>query len=260
MAKETKNTARLTPYICTPERAIKDGLNILVYGKEGVGKTHLIGTAQDSPYMQNVLVLNIDRGTKTIAHRKDINAIDIEDFAHVEEVFWAIANKSKEFKGIRTVAIDSATALQKVNTEEMSAGKDVTLQQWGKSTSQMQRIFRLFKEQSINLIVTAWPKQVFVDENDTDPETMPFVTTKLGQVLMGQMDMVWYMYTKESKKLDKHGIPKLNRYLLTVAAHNIRAKTRGTNFARELGSIVKNPNLADIYELFVKSEGIKNNG
>ena len=65
---------------------------------------------------------------------------------------------------------------------------------------------------------------------------------------MGYMDFVWFLYA------DKDG----KRKLLTQPKGPYRAKTRGKVFAEAIGPVVENPDLADLYELYLNS-GPKNN-
>ena len=75
-------------------------MNILIYGEAGAGKTHLAGTAQDVPEMQNVHFFNVDGGLMTLASRGDISATDIRRLDDLEREFFKIANGDDEYKGI----------------------------------------------------------------------------------------------------------------------------------------------------------------
>jgi hypothetical protein len=61
-------------------------LKMIVYGKPGIGKTELCATAVDLPAMNDVLLLNADRGDMTIyespriQHAELVNSVDVFDF------------------------------------------------------------------------------------------------------------------------------------------------------------------------------------
>lgn len=230
------------------------GLNILIYGYEGVGKTALAATAQDVPQMRDILFLNIEGGLKTIADRGDIAALDIRSSKDVENVFWALQSGSDGFGRFKTVVIDSITELQTIDLEERAkARKDgkVTLDMYGDSTAYLKKMFRWYRDLPHNVILTALPKRLFSENTETSEpiEVMPSLTDKLAVSVMGYMDCVWYMYIRELKGGD------IQRNILTQKRGPYRAKTRGINFAERLGGNIENPNMKNIYDIFI---GVKN--
>lgn len=243
--------------------AVADRMNILIYGNPGAGKTHFIGTAQDHPDLSPVLVLNIEGGLITLASRNDIDAEDIHSIAELEEIFWKIANKDPEYKKYKTIAIDSVTELQSlcllelVNSNIKKKGlqktrtqDDVYLEDYGKSTNMLKRIFRMFRDCPINVIMTALPKTEQAPNGVGTSIVMPSLTSKLGESLMGYVDFVWYAFKEDDK--EQGTIHKI----LTQDHAGYRAKTRGVKFAPALGLVYDNPNFPDLYELFLKSEGV----
>ena len=245
-------------------------MNIIIYGAQGVGKTVLGGSAQDHPDLAPVLFVNIEGGLKSIAARGDIDAEDVGSTAELEELFWKLANKDPEYAKYRTVVIDSVTELQTLNLEEIVAkavasktGKnanrttadEVWMDDYGKSTVQLKRLLRWFKDLPINVIITALPKKVYPkgkkDEDKEPSEILPSLTSKLGDSLMGYVDYVWYMFSEEREN------DEVIRYILTRDKGVYRAKTRGMNFSEAMGPVVTNPNMKDLYDLFLKSEGTK---
>jgi len=63
----------------------EDWLNILIYGPSGVGKTYLIGTAQDDPETASVILLDAESGKATIRFKKGIKRVKVYKFSTVEE-------------------------------------------------------------------------------------------------------------------------------------------------------------------------------
>lgn len=244
----------------------RGGMNILVYGPQGAGKTFFAGTAQDHKAMKDVLVLSIEGGLMTLASRGDIIAETIKSTAQLEEMFWKLTEIEKypEYANIKTVVIDSITELQTVNLEGIvreSLGKrkdktqdDVYQEDYGKSTTQLKRLLRYFRDLPLNVIYTALPKTVFSKSGEVVVSVEPMLTTKLSQSVMGYVDFVWYLYQQEV--FDAEGkFERIDRYMLTRDSGVYRAKTRGVKFSEALGGKVRNPNLPGLYDLFIKSEG-----
>lgn len=259
-------------------------LNVMLYGPPGVGKTWLASTAQNHEKMRDVYFLNVEGGLATIAGRGDIKAINIvgiekfkptpekpdlaEHESTLEDEFWKLAARRGDYASINTVVIDSGTEIQTLNLEILSKEAmkknksreqdELWIDDYGKSTAQLKRIFRWFRDLPMNVIVTALPQSVYPKgdkKNKTvEPvEVRPQFTDKLGTSVMGYMDMVWYMYK------DNEG-----RHLLTQEHGVFKAKTRGMKFSKELGltvdlrdELVDNSegyDFAEIFDLFLSVE------
>lgn len=244
-----------------------NNLKILLYGDVGSGKTTLAATAQDSPEMRNVVIMNIEGGLISIAHRTDIKQIPIKSVDEIEVEFWALRNKADKYKDVRTVVIDSGTELQTLNLEQISmeavaaqrksrSGReriadDLWQEDYGRSTSTLKRVFRWYKDLPYHVVITALAKHVYpkvssnVNLEDVDPiAVMPTFTAKLGAAVMGYVDMVWYCYYDTDD----------NKFKMLTRPHGpYRAKTRGRFFAERIGPIVVEPHLGELFELLKQS-------
>lgn len=266
--------------------------NVLIYGPPGIGKTWFASTAQDHPAMADTMFQNVEGGMITIASRGDImaqNIVAIKKFkptvnmpklrdneSTLEDEFWRLANKDPGYENIRTTVLDSGSEIQTLNLELLVAESlsnhnyktknkdrdqdDIYIEDYGKSTNMLRRLFRWYRDLPINVIVTALPQFVYprgVDgkmKQGAEPVAVkPQFTQKLADSVMGYMDFVWYMYEDGGE-----------RYLLTRDQGVYKAKTRGIKFAEAIGSVVKvnNPNipdhdghtLASLYNLYLKTE------
>ncbi len=265
-ALEESNGDELEMYRVVPEQP---HIKALIYSEPGAGKTTLAATAQDHPAMAPVLYANIEGGLISVAHRRDLHAVDIRSTAHLYELYRRIKNKEGDFAGVRTVVIDNITELQTMNldeivTREVEAGKnsnresidDIWQEDYGTSTVQLSRIIRWFKGLDANLILTAHAKFVYPPTSnsrqrgaaaDAEPlAVLPMLTQKLMKSVMGMVDFCWYLqYDPESKK----------RLMLTRPDGIFQAKTRGPRFAKAIGAVVTNPDMPTLYNTLVKAEG-----
>lgn len=61
-------------------------LRIIIYGPSGVGKTYLIGTAQDDPDTNSVFLIDAESGKATIKFKKGIRRSPVNNFSKVEGI------------------------------------------------------------------------------------------------------------------------------------------------------------------------------
>lgn len=257
------NKYRITPDI------FADKMNILVYGDAGAGKTHLAGTAQDHTNMKDVLLYNIDGGTLTLAERGDIDAIDIRYPDQLEQELWKLMNKSTnpDYANYKTVVLDNITELQLLGLEGIVAKEqiervkrdknytidDVWQEDYGKSTKQLQRLLRGFRDLPMHVIYVAHRKDKIRKGTTIIEESKPSLTDKLLTSVMGYMDFVWYLYTADVPVSNGQQTWNVTeRFLLTQPMNNFKVKTRGSTFANTIGSVVQNPNLATLMDTFLR--------
>lgn len=257
-------------YIVKPEIFTKK-MNLLIYGDPGAGKTHLAGTAMDHPGMSDVHVFNIDGGLLTLAERGDIRASDVTSLEQLEQEMFKIAQGHDDYKGVKTIVIDNITELQTLNLEEIvrqelrgsRKNKGATIddfyqEDYGKSTKQVARILRGFRDLPVNKIYVAHRKDKIRKNGSTVEAILPSLTEKLGTAIAGYMDFVWYLYqaTENEAQADGSLVPSLHRYLLTQPHDVYFAKTRGSVFAQALGPVVRDPNMAQIFDVFLKASNL----
>lgn len=252
-------------YLITPQSFV-DRLNVLIYGDPGSGKTYLAGTCQDSPQMADVHFFNIDGGMLTLAQRGDISATDVRSVDDLEREMHRIASGDEKYKDVRTVVIDNVTelqtlALEGITTAEYSSRKkkdrtytidQVYLEDYGLAGKQIARVLRGFRDLPVNVIYIAHRKDRMRPGTNVLDESKPNLTEKLGMSVMGMMDYCWYLYTADEQIQEGDSFrTETHRYLLTQPMNSFAAKTRGSRFAEALGPVVRDPNMAEIMQVYM---------
>lgn len=235
-------------------------LNLLVYGPPGVGKTTFAASAAKHPELSPVLFLNIEGGLLSTVGTEGVIATDVDSIEDLEKIFWELKQSIDRGEPIaRTVVIDSGTEAQTISLEEAAVKAmkkrpredrdDREIADYGRSTGQMSRIFRWFRDLPMHTIITALPYETTTPKTTTVIECAPSFTLKLRKSVMGYVDFVWYLGFSSSGE----------RVLLTRPKGVYVAKTRGHEFSQKLGEQVKGDalDLAHIFDLLKSTEKTK---
>lgn len=205
-------------------------LNMMIYSEPGVGKTHLIGTAQDHKLTSPVLVFDIDGGVTTLRNRPEIDVIQVRSLKQLitgyRNLFNAVPSDGKKFP-YGTIAIDTFSELQSLDLsmimKEFAKINDKIdpdipdMRGYGKSGAHMREIIRAFRDLPCNLIISCH------SETDRD-NNMKLInkiklTGKLKVDIPGFLDIVGF-YRAETNG------DELTRYLQFQGTETVVAKDR----------------------------------
>lgn len=252
-----------------PVRATRSNMNILIYGKPGVGKTFLASTADHVPEMRPVLYLNIEGGDMTLRHSApEIRKIPDEGsltWPQFEQVYDVLARQC--YNGVqpgeyqpRTVIIDTGTELQKMNmnfimgllveAEPDKYDADVPdIRRWGKNGEQMRKWIRRYRDLPLNVVMCAH------EVADKDQMTglisyKPQFSGKLANEVAGFFDIVTYLYVKSEEREGK-SVPV--RKLLTGSIEGYVAKDR----SGALPLVIEDPTMKQIHDHIQKGIAAK---
>jgi hypothetical protein len=259
---ESPKTFAGIPY--APVRATRSNINLLIYGKPGVGKTFLSATADRVPAMRPVLYLNIEGGDMTLRHAApEIRKIPEEGsltWGQLEIIYDTLSRQCYngpepgEFVP-RTVILDTLTECQKMNMSQIMAelimsqpekGWDPDIpqiKQWGKNIEQIRKWVRKYRDLPLNVIMTCH-EQTDKDQMTGAISYKPQLSGKLSNEVAGFFDVVTYLYVKTEE-----GKPV--RKMLTGSLEGYVAKDRSGN----LPPVMINPNMGEIYDYITKGIG-----
>jgi hypothetical protein len=205
-------------------------VNMLIYGKSGVGKTVLAASADAVPSMRSVLIIDVEGGTMSAGERyPDCDVVRVKDWNGVAEIYDVLQAGNHQWS---TVIIDSLTEAQKFNMSAVMAKRIIEREEkgetqdpdvpdmraWGKNIEQIRKFVRAFRDLEMNVIFTALVKE---EKNPRSGviERMPYLSGKLAGEVAAFLDIVVYMYMKTFDD-------EVKRIILTAATDEYVAKDR----------------------------------
>jgi hypothetical protein len=226
-------------------------INALVYGESGVGKTRLLGSADEVPALRNVLLIDAEGGSMTLDHcHPNVDVVRVKTWAEVEKVYHFLEVGNHDYQ---TTIWDSLTEIQKYNmyavlgdpSRRDDLDDDVAgMREWGKNLEQMRKFVRKVRDLPMHCFFTA-----LVSE-DKDVKTgkilkKPGLPGKLRNEIAAFLDIVFYMYMKEVPDPADGNKTVQMRMLLTGATEQFVAKDR----SNKLPMVMQMPTMDGIYKL-----------
>lgn len=206
-------------------------LTMLVYGRSGIGKTTLAGSADTVPEMRKVLYLDVEAGTLSLRKTNyEVDVMRITDYRQFAEVYAALYAGNH---GYQTVVLDSLTEIQdlcmreimremKEDPENSERDSDVPgMYEWNKNEKRIKRLIRLFRDLPLNVIFTSLVRE------DKDTKTgvvmkLPDLPGKLASRVAALFDIVLYFTA-----VGEEGTQK--RIVASQSGTNTVAKNRGSD-------------------------------
>jgi phage nucleotide-binding protein len=223
-------------------------INMLVYGKSGVGKTQLLGSANDVKALAPILLLDVEGGTETLRHTyPDVEVVRIHKWQQIANIYTELRRGNHKYK---TFGIDSLTELQKFNMynvmEQLAVSrpdldKDIPgMREWGKNLEQIRRFVRTFRDLQMNVIFTALDRE---EKNDKTGamQHQPSLSGKLASEVAAFLDIVVYYYVRTQGKGEEQ---VLKRLMLTKLTDTTVAKDR----TGKLPMLIEEPSLKKLWD------------
>lgn len=217
------------------------GLNILLYGVSGAGKTTLCGTAQDTPNGRDVLYVDLEGGTMSISDRPDIMVYRPSQWSDLQRVYDALLSDTDNT--FKTVIIDSLSEAQTMCLKSVVGTREqVTQQDWGKVNDRLLAMVRAFRTlthtKGINTIFTALERETR-DEATGTVRVGPALTPGSSINVGAAVDSIGYLTWNE-----KTG----QRVLHLAGTNKFSAKVRQPMSVKRVPDKMENPSLAVVID------------
>jgi phage nucleotide-binding protein len=219
------------------------GVNLVVYGSPGVGKTTFAASAQDSEYGRDVLFIDVEGGVRSISDRDDITIFRPKSFDDIKAVYLELKSGNLPYKTVVVDSIGEAQALGLQTIMRTSRTPDMPgLQDYGKSNEQIGGLIRglrsMAQSNGINVILTALAVET-KDESTGAVLTRPALTPKALELAAGAMDMIGYLTQDKSGK----------RVLKFQPNPTYMAKVRQPRKGIQIPMLIEDPTLPDILSI-----------
>lgn len=224
----------------------KWGINLVVYGPAGVGKTTFAASAQDSEYGKDVLFIDVEGGVRSIADRDDITVFRPESFDEIRDLYLELKSGSLPFKTVVVDSIGEAQALGLTTILRSSKTGITSLQDYGKSNEQITGFVRglrgMAQSNGINVVFTALAVET-KDETTGAVLTRPALTPKARETIIGAVDMCGYLTQNRD-----------GTRVLKFAPHpNYEAKLRQPMGGEQIPLEIVNPKMSDLLDIMRRS-------
>ena len=189
------------------------GLNLVVYGQPGVGKTMLAASAQDSELGRDVLIIDVEAGSRSIQDREDIRLFVPRYWEDFVDVINYLREEEHTFN---TVVIDTLSAAQtELATPFIAKGPTPSQNEWGLINAQIIKMVRAFKQLAvqtgINIVFNCHEREE-KDEGTGKVLIRPDLTPGACRALVATVDAVArYTYVRGVRTL--HFLSESDRFL-----------------------------------------------
>jgi len=216
---------------------------VLIFARSGMGKTHMLGTAELDKRTSKILVLDFENGTTSLAG-SGVDVLHVKTWQDYEQVYAYLANEKPPYK---SVALDNISevhifSLHNMAREENIGGPktQITQQAYGKALIQKRILLREFRDLPMNVFFTSWSKN-----EDVAGEGNIQIPSLFGQLALestGMFDAC--IGIKDIEKVGKlleeakeKNLPKTQRWLVLKNDPQLAAKIR-TPYHTKMPSIV----------------------
>ena len=234
---------------------LKNCLRMMIYGETGTGKTWLAAEAQDVEGMAPIMFLDMDRGTKAITHRTDLQVVPVYSMKKMELVLKYLKVMKHPF---RTIVMDGVSAFVQTLLDERLMVPDrkgfdayvPTRQDYLFVMMRIRKIIQALKKSDYHYICIA---NVRVEKDVSGlTETFPELVGRQARGVGREFDVVGYTYV--NVRPDRTVV----RFLQTAPFAARAAKCRSPN---PLPAVMTDPTMQQIYDhLIGNPPGVSDTG
>jgi phage nucleotide-binding protein len=181
-------------------------LKVLLYGRNGMGKTRFACTAPKP------LLIDIqEKGTKSVRNYKDVEVFPAKSWKEVVWAYWFLRAGGHDYE---SVILDTITGMQNVcmvqvlkESEDRDPTKDpktASQRDWGKLAQLMKEQLLNFRNLDMHVIFTA-QERTYDNEEEERMERVPDLSPGSRATATACVDIIGRIYKKERRTAVKGG-------------------------------------------------------
>jgi hypothetical protein len=173
----------------TSKAGLNHGIKALVYGRAGMGKTTLCGTAP-AP-----LILSAESGLLALRH-KNIPVVELSDIQTVYEVYNMFRGNSAQVRDIQTICLDSLSEIAEVVlADQLKKTKDPR-QAYGSLSTEVVQLVKAFRDLPGKHVLLTAKEVMETNEITKTSRIQPGAPGRqIGPALPYLFDLVLYAHT-----------------------------------------------------------------
>lgn len=223
-------------------------IKILVYGRNGMGKTRFACTAP------RPLVIDIqEKGTKSVRDYPGVDVIKVAKWSEIVWAYWFLRAGNHEYD---SVVIDTITGMQNVcmvqvlkeseDRDPLKDPKTASQRDWGKLAQLMKEQLLNFRNLPMHVIYTA-QERIQSNEEEETVERVPDLSPGSRATATACVDIIGRVYKKEVRTVNKKTKKEVSRWQvrMLVGPHDDYVTKDRTG---SLGRIMSEPTVPKILE------------
>lgn len=233
--------------LIVPVSEVSDYLTMCVYGRNGSGKTTFIGSSD----LKTLIIDCNEKGTLSVRRRPNVFRFKLTSWEQTDWIYWFLRSKSNDYQviGIDTITGLAVICMKWILKEEADRdfNRDPLMpdkRHWGKLGIMIKEFITRFTNLEAHVIFTAQEKTSATDDEEeggTTIETHPELSPSPRSTLLGAVDIIGRIYTRE---VEVEGKKKIERRMLVGPHPRYVAKDR----TGALGLVQRRPTLASFIE------------
>lgn len=236
-----------------PVRDAEPYVKILVYGRNGKGKTRFAATAPKP------LVIDInEKGTRSVRNYKDVDVLPVSKWPDIVYAYWMLREGDHRYE---SVVIDTLTAMQHLcmrhvlgEEADRDPHKDPNMpsrREWGKLAELMKPLILQFRNLPMHVIFTAQERVTSDSEGGDDDaaavEHVPDLSPGSRGVAMGAVEVIGRIYQREVRAVHPRTKKEVTKWetRMLVGPHEAYATKDRTG---ALGRVLREPSVPKIIQ------------
>lgn len=243
----SRNEAAIAKRIVSVDEA-DPYVKILVYGRNGMGKTRFASTAA------NCLIVDIhEEGTRS-AKGSGAKKFSVEKWADIGDIYWYLKAGNHPYEA---VALDTLTAMNRLclnmvmgEAEDRDPNREIGMpdrRSYGRAGELMRNQLLAFRNLPMHVIFTAQERVISDEDGDEPVLHTPDLPAGSRGIAMGSVGIIGRIYQQQVKIRNKKTKAITERWevRMLVGPHDTFDTKDRTG---ALGNVLRNPTLAAIIE------------